>query len=106
MKHRASSGGGVVPAGAVIYERKASGGRVVEAVGVALERVHSGGRVGAATGVAIQRLIAEGRVAYAARQTEESISALSGVVPIPSVRWWIDRLRVLDERKADEPKYD
>ena len=75
--------------------------------GVQRQRINADGRVEVPDGVTFERRETNRRIVYAAGETQKGVLAFCRVKSgIASVRWRTDRLRVLDERKADECKCD
>ena len=82
-------------------------GRIIDARGVQRQRITADGRVEVPAGVTFERRETNGRIVYAAAETQKGVLAFRRVgAGIASVRWRTYGLHVLDERKADERKYD
>ncbi len=92
-------------------ERSITNGRVVVAGIIAKERLITVGRIVAPSGVAIERFLTDGGIVEAAKtvigEAEKGVLPFCGVAfGITSIGRWNNRLRVLDERKADESNCD
>ena len=94
-----------------VSERTLTNGCTLVPGGVVFERILTNGRVSDARGVEKERSITDGGVVAAAKtvigEAEKGVLPFCGVASgITSIGRWNNRLRVLDERKADESNCD
>jgi hypothetical protein len=106
VKQSKRSIGRVAGAGDVAKKRPSASGRILIG-GVGEKRPSTNGRVEIAFCIAQKRIQTNRRVECAAVETQKGVLPFSSVASgIASVRWRTYGLRLLDERKADERKYD
>ena len=107
MKQGVYSVGHVLVSRRVAIECITTVGRIIDTSRVQRQRINADGRVEVPDGVTFERQKTNRRIVYAAGETQKSVLAFSCVKSwVASVRWRADRMRVLDERKADKRKYD
>ena len=104
---------GVYSVGRVLVSRRVAikcittVGRIIDASRVQRQRINADGRVEVPDGVTFERRETNRRIVYAAGETQKGVLAFCRVkFWVASVRWRTDGVHVLDERKADERKYD
>src|SRR5205807_8550193 len=90
-----------IEVGVVVSERVRPNGHVKVAADVVGKRARTNRHVETASGIVMKRLKADGSIGDPAGEAEQSVRALSGIgAGIAAIRWRVERLRVLDRRKA------
>jgi len=97
--------GRVIIAGGISIKTLRTVGRVLVASCCVKKGLKAGRGVASAGSVVFQRLITDSRIPDPGREAQQSVISFGRIAAgIASVWRWADRLRVLDERKADECK--
>ena len=105
MKEGVYSVGRVLVSRRVAIECITTVGRIIDASRVQRQRINADGRVEVPDGVAFERRETNRGIVYAAGETQKGILSFCRVKSrVAAVRWWADRLHVLDECEADERK--